>query len=47
LLDGTANTAMTIELTSKACENFSGRTKEFFIADVMATVDAELAEDPF
>lgn len=47
LLDGTMNTAMTIELASKACENFSGRKKDFCIADVMATGDAELAEDPF
>lgn len=47
LLDGTMNTAMTIELASKACENFSVRKKDFCIADVMATGDAELAEDPF
>jgi hypothetical protein len=47
LLDGTMNTAMTIELASEACENFSGRKKDFCIADVMATGDAELAEDPF
>jgi hypothetical protein len=47
LLDGTTNTAMTTEMATKACENFSGRKKDFCISDIMATGDVELAEDPF
>ncbi len=47
LMDGSVGDEVSKEVAMKACEQHTGRKREFCVSDVMATGDIDLAEDPF